>query len=95
MFQLHRLSGLTEFAFVKISKVVGIDLLIVSESFAAQAVGLITKYPASFSHSMASQSSVGVTGDVVIREETEVGTVVSVIDVNTVSEAKSSFSLLK
>ena len=43
---------------------------------------------------MASQSSVGVTDDVVIREETEVGAVVSVIDVNTVSEANSSFSLL-
>ena len=88
------MSDIAEFTFVRISTVVGIDVSIAGESFAAQAVVLITKYPASFSHSMASQCCVGVTGDVVIRVKTAAGTVVTVVDVNTDSEVKSSFSLL-
>ena len=90
------ISELTQFSFVRISTVVGIDVTIVGElrSDATQAVVLITKCPASFSHSMLSQSFVIVVGDSVSKEETVVETVVTVTGVNMPSGFKSSFSVL-
>ena len=88
------MSELTQFSFVKISTVVGIDVTIVGELLETQAVVLITKYPASFSHSMVSQSFVGVVDDSAWKEELTVGTVVTVTDVKMPSAVKSSFSVL-
>ena len=64
------------------STVVVINDMIVGESFAVHAVELIIKYPVSFSHSMVSQPVVGITGDLVNRDVTLVGTDADVFDVN-------------
>ena len=77
--------GLEEFTLSKISTVVGIDVTIVGTWPGAQAVVLITKYPASFSHSMASpQCAVDVTGGLEVRRESALGRAVAVGDVDTV-----------